>query len=342
MTLAQPDSSSPLFSIVIPSYNRADDLQRCLHSALAQDWEDYEVIVSNNASPDHTRDVLDRFDDPRLRVFHQKENIGPEQNVAFVLQEARGKYIIMLTDDDLLMPYAITMIRMVLRQEPDTGLIFTPMRQIDGQRNLAGDHLWIDGIERRSDLPSIKVFPPGKQTFIDLFWHGHVLTRWVIRRDIVDLEGYKREIGRHLYSPMWITGTAMLAAKTVFLNQYITIHRILNKIYWEYPDDHMHGGLVAMLKELLADDPASIQTMLVMTAQRAINRVNFIQEREADTRSSADAVKRYIAALMDIPDFAAMNGFPEALGNQAMALECYDMATRLEMKAIIDAARGIG
>ena len=58
----------PRFSVVIPTHSRADLLRHSLASALEQTFDDYEVIVSNNASTDHTEEVVAGFDDPRLRL----------------------------------------------------------------------------------------------------------------------------------------------------------------------------------------------------------------------------------------------------------------------------------
>ena len=57
----------PLFSIVIPTYNRSELVQGAVRSILDQTFDDYEVVVSDNCSQDYTRDVIEGFQYPRVR-----------------------------------------------------------------------------------------------------------------------------------------------------------------------------------------------------------------------------------------------------------------------------------
>lgn len=295
-------SEAPFVSVVIPTYSRADDLRRCLHSVLASDCDALEVVVSDNCSPDNTQAVLAEFGDPRVRKFRQDENLGGELNMAFVLEQARGDWVITLTDDDWLMPTAIATLRVVLAQVTDVGFVLSPLKQIDPRGYQAGDHLWFEKASRDPAL-QISVFEPGPASLQNLFWHGHVFTRWCMRRDVIDIAGYRRQIGRHLYSPMWMTSSALLNAKTVFVNQPLCTHRILNQIHWSYPDDFMYGGVLDMLAELLADAPATLKSMEVTTAARALGQVGFVASK------GPDRLERYAAALLRIPAFAAMDRF---------------------------------
>jgi glycosyltransferase involved in cell wall biosynthesis len=92
----------PLVTIGIPTYNRAADLQRAVGSALAQDHEQLEVVVSDDASTDSTeavmRSVVER--EPRLRYLRQPSNLGHARNFQAVLDAARGEYFMWLSDDD--------------------------------------------------------------------------------------------------------------------------------------------------------------------------------------------------------------------------------------------------
>ena len=74
--IAPVADSRPLFTIAIPTFNRARLLERCLESALAQTATSFEVLISDNASEDDTADLLRRISDPRLVVQRQPRNIG--------------------------------------------------------------------------------------------------------------------------------------------------------------------------------------------------------------------------------------------------------------------------
>src|SRR4051794_12551277 len=91
----RPESHSsrpgrPFVTIAIPTFNRADLLVDCLRSALAQTYSAFEVVVSDNASTDHTQEVLSRFTDRRLRVIRQDRNIGLLPNWNACLAAAKG------------------------------------------------------------------------------------------------------------------------------------------------------------------------------------------------------------------------------------------------------------
>lgn len=94
----------PKVSIMIPTYNRAKFLVEAIDSALAQDYPDIEVIVSDNASSDNTSEIVKPYlSDKRFRYFRNDENIGLEANWKKLLYEyATGNFGKLLNDDDYL------------------------------------------------------------------------------------------------------------------------------------------------------------------------------------------------------------------------------------------------
>src|SRR5262245_40129939 len=92
---------SPLVTIGIPTYNRAHYLRESISAALAQSYSKIEVIVSDNASTDNTKDVVLALSDSRIVYSRGEQNVGAENNFARVLQLATGKYFGWLQDDDL-------------------------------------------------------------------------------------------------------------------------------------------------------------------------------------------------------------------------------------------------
>ena len=91
-------------SIIIPTFNRAKYLTRAVSSALAQDYNDMEVIVSDNDSTDDTGVVVESFmDDKRFKYFKNSKNLGMAPNWRKALNEyATGDFFIILSDDDYL------------------------------------------------------------------------------------------------------------------------------------------------------------------------------------------------------------------------------------------------
>ena len=76
--------------------------RQALESALAQNYELLEIIVSDNCSTDDTESLVQSYSDPRIRYFRHEKNIDPNDNFNFCLQKATGAYFLLLHDDDLI------------------------------------------------------------------------------------------------------------------------------------------------------------------------------------------------------------------------------------------------
>lgn len=94
--------SFPKISIMIPTYNRAHYLVDAIESSLAQDYPNFEVIVSDNASTDGTEESVKKYlSDPRFRYYKNDKNLGSGPNYEKLLYVyATGEYGNYLTDDD--------------------------------------------------------------------------------------------------------------------------------------------------------------------------------------------------------------------------------------------------
>lgn len=93
----------PFFSIIIPTYNRASDLQFSLYCILQQSFSDFEVIISDNCSTDNTKEIVDKLKDKRIHYFRNKINIGVVLNIKKTIKYAKGIYILLHSDDDFLL-----------------------------------------------------------------------------------------------------------------------------------------------------------------------------------------------------------------------------------------------
>lgn len=92
---------NPLISVIVPCYNQAQYLDECLQSVLDQTYTDWECIIVNDGSPDHTEEVAKKWleKDPRFRYI-DKENGGLSSARNAGLKEAKGEWIQFLDSDD--------------------------------------------------------------------------------------------------------------------------------------------------------------------------------------------------------------------------------------------------
>lgn len=92
-----------LFSIIIPTYNRALFIHKAIESVLAQSYSNFELIIVDDGSTDNTGEVIKHFKDPRI-TYHKKENEerGAARNRGTSI--ASGQYVNFFDSDDLLYP----------------------------------------------------------------------------------------------------------------------------------------------------------------------------------------------------------------------------------------------
>ena len=88
-----------LISIVIPSRDRAKYLKYSLQTALAISDQNLEILVSDNASEDNTKELVKSFSDSRLRYINTGARISMRANFELALKASRGDYVIFFGDD---------------------------------------------------------------------------------------------------------------------------------------------------------------------------------------------------------------------------------------------------
>ena len=99
---------SPLISIIIPAYNRAHLIGETLDSIIAQTYKNWECIVVDDGSSDHTERILQNYcaKDSRFKFYHRPENHLPGGNGArnYGFEKSKGEYIQWFDSDDIMSP----------------------------------------------------------------------------------------------------------------------------------------------------------------------------------------------------------------------------------------------
>ncbi|MGH2742315.1 MAG: glycosyltransferase family 2 protein, partial [Thermoleophilaceae bacterium] len=97
--------SGPRYSVLLPTRNGGAQLEGCIRSVLEADRDDIELVVSDNASDDETPEVLARFaGDERLIALRQASSLEVTENWNACRERSRGEHILLLGDDDRLLP----------------------------------------------------------------------------------------------------------------------------------------------------------------------------------------------------------------------------------------------
>jgi glycosyltransferase involved in cell wall biosynthesis len=122
--------------VAIPVYNGARSLHRALDSALAQDTDTpFEIVVSNNGSKDATRQILEQYADPRLKITHFEDTVNMWENHNRCLELTQARYVVFCHADDRLETNALRLFERRLRERE------WPERYVAWGRSLFRDFL---------------------------------------------------------------------------------------------------------------------------------------------------------------------------------------------------------
>jgi glycosyltransferase involved in cell wall biosynthesis len=170
-------NASPLFSVLIPSYNRPELIGAAVASVLANDFNDFEIVISDDKSPRQSEiaAVLQPFlADPRVHLHLQPQNLREAANRAFLFQQAKGEWHIVLCDDDKLYPHALATLAQAIRQHPGADLYTFGYSVIDEHDRLS---------QTRSAPRPLRISPDDTALVRELvvfdtfpFWYFHPAT----------------------------------------------------------------------------------------------------------------------------------------------------------------------
>ncbi len=149
------------FSITIPAYKK-DYLEDCLKSVLEQTFDDYEVVVLNDCSPEDIKSVIDGYDEHRhfdkIRYYENQKNVGAidvVDNWNKLLELAEGEYVICMGDDDKLASNCLEEYNDLIKRFPGLDIYHARTMMIDE------NSVFCDLQEERPELQSV----------YSLIWH---------------------------------------------------------------------------------------------------------------------------------------------------------------------------
>lgn len=142
-------SGPPQFSVVIPTFNRAELLARTLESVFAQEFDDYEVIVVDDGSTDATAQVLAAHGS-RIISLNQP-NLGPSAARNLGIARARGRYVCTVDSDDLWFPWTLATFAQVITAAGAPAMISGHLLQFRAESELGEVRRTEPSFERYSD-----------------------------------------------------------------------------------------------------------------------------------------------------------------------------------------------
>ncbi len=189
------------FSVVIPTRERAETLRYALQTCLDQDYEAYEIIVSDNHSSPATKAVVDELASPKIHYVRTREPVAMSVNWEYAISHARGDYVLVIGDDDGLLPHALPELDRLANTHDIKALRWSPAYYtwptiaLSGQ----GDYLRIpmttvlcerDGLEIIRQVARFEAF----YTELPMLYNA------AVRRDVLD--ELRRRVGRIFPHPI--------------------------------------------------------------------------------------------------------------------------------------------
>jgi len=210
-------------SIMITTYNRANYLPQAIESALAQDYPNLEVIVSDNASIDGTPEVVKKYiGDPRFKYFRNEKNLGIAGNWRKALYEyATGEWALVLSDDDYLIDYSyISKATELIRKYQDIKLVWGNYITLNENSN----------IFKESNF-KLNEFIDGKYYFIHYREHvaPHIhstLTTLFNKIEAIKLGAFTKNISS-LDTSLWLR--FMVVGDVGFIKDNVAVYRVHEK-----------------------------------------------------------------------------------------------------------------
>ncbi|MEU6451328.1 bifunctional glycosyltransferase family 2 protein/CDP-glycerol:glycerophosphate glycerophosphotransferase [Streptomyces sp. NPDC046979] len=207
----------PRFSVIVPAYQVQAYLHACLESVLSQSYQDFEVIVVDDRSPDACGAIADEFADrdPRVRAVHlaQNQGLGPARNAG--IERAVGDYLVFLDGDDTLAPGALRALADRVKEtgDPDV-LVYDYARTYwtgETVRSQAAAHLTEQG-----PAPFRLADRPGLLRVLMVAWNK------TVRREFAEREGLTFPPGYYEDTP-W-TYPVLLTAESVATLDRVCVH----------------------------------------------------------------------------------------------------------------------
>lgn len=156
--------NKPCVSIGMPVYNGEAYIREAIDSILAQTFQDFELIISDNASTDSSESICQEYAvrDPRIRYYRQPQNYGPAWNYNYVFEVSNGKYFKWAAHDDLCAPEFLERCIEKLDQDQLVVLCYSQTRVINEKGEV------VENYDTKSNANS----PEVTKRFRDLLFNG--------------------------------------------------------------------------------------------------------------------------------------------------------------------------
>ncbi len=212
--------NKPKISVIMPSYNHRDYVGEAIKTVLAQDFQDFEFLIADDCSKDDSVEVIKKYEDPRIKHFFLKQNVGPTQILKMLIENAQGEYIALINSDDLW----------------HKDKLSKQIQVLENDKNLAACFTWADFVDENGKIISensnenVNIFIEKNKTrsqWLNWFFHnGNCLCHpsVLIRKSVYSDIGFYNDMYRQLPDfEYWVRLT--LKYSFYIIEEVLTDHR---------------------------------------------------------------------------------------------------------------------
>lgn len=206
-------------SVAIPAYNGEAFIREAVKSVLSQTYSDFELLIVDDRSTDATFDVIRSIADPRIRVTRNDERLGLPRNWNRCLSLAKGEYLCLFHQDDVMLPGNLEKKVQCLTSDPGLAFVHSSA-ELKVEKSAPTPPIdWIEGA-------SEDFVQEGKFYFYKLLFRGNVIcapTVMARRQRFLDLGGFDDELSFTSDYEMWLK--LCLDGRVAFLSQPLIRYR---------------------------------------------------------------------------------------------------------------------
>jgi abequosyltransferase len=211
----------PLISVICPSYDRPQHVGPLLESVLAQDFDDWECVITDDHSPsrDAVRVIFDEYSRKsggKIRCYVNETNLGYDGAFRRLIELARGRFVFVMGDDDFVAPGALRAVADAIARYPNLGVI---LRAFAFFRDTPDNILQVNRY-----YPSETVFPAGPQAIVACYRRLVGMSGLVIDRDASLALATDRWDGTLFYQH-WLAANILVEKDAVYLPTVLAYFR---------------------------------------------------------------------------------------------------------------------
>ncbi len=212
----------PKISVCIPAYNRAGVLPALLDSILSQDFDDFDIVIAEDSSPERqaiaakVAEYQQLFGD-KVKYHENPQTLGYDGNLRRLVELATGGYVLFMGNDDLLAPGALSAVAAAVRERQDVGVVLRSYSSFVSDPEQPVQVFRYFGEDR--------VFPPGPDTVVTFFRRCVFISGMVFKRSSAAACATSQFDGTLLYQ-QHLAGHILAHESGVYLNRILSYHRL--------------------------------------------------------------------------------------------------------------------